>query len=292
MSLNKGRQVRRLLFGLGLLLAVGLLVSWVVGGQLLSVPRRHVGDPPAGWGIQDVSIPSSSGSELAGWHLVAEGKRGVVVLLHGIGGSRRDLLGRAQLLREAGYSSLMIDFRGHGESTGEGTSLGYAERHDVRAAVEYASAAHWDEPLAVLGLSMGAAAALMESPMEVDALVLESVFPSLESAIRHRVEAHLGPLAGLPSELLLIQVPWRLGFECADLRPIDRMLDVACPLLMMAGTLDHGTPPEETRQMFEQALEPKRLWLAEGVGHEDLQRARPMEYKRQLLEFLERHLGK
>ena len=59
---------------------------------------------------------------LAGWY--APSRNGAaVVLLHGAGSTRSNVLDEAVVLAEHGYGVLMLDARGHGESAGRGHGL-------------------------------------------------------------------------------------------------------------------------------------------------------------------------
>jgi fermentation-respiration switch protein FrsA (DUF1100 family) len=194
------------------------------------------------------------------------------------------------MLREAGYSTVMIDFQAHGESPGEAITIGHLERHDVRAAVEFARRQHPGEPIGVIGVSLGGAAAVLAAPLEIDALVLESVYPSIDAAIHNRVAARLGPLSSLPTALLLVQLRPRLGVWPSQLRPIAHLPDIGCPVYVVSGEADRYTTAKETRAMFAAAPEPKELWLVGGAGHVDLFGADPIEYRRRVVGFLDRHL--
>ncbi len=194
------------------------------------------------------------------------------------------------MLHEAGYATVMIDLQAHGQSQGEAITVGYLEQHDVRAAVEYARRAHPAEPIGVIGVSLGGAAALLASPLDVNALVLESVYPTIHDAIHNRVAERLGPLASIPTSLLLIQLQYRLGIPPADLRPIDRISDIECPVYVVSGAEDRHTTEAETRAMFAAAPEPKQLWLVQGATHVDLLRADPIQYRQRILPFLDLYL--
>lgn len=90
-------------------------------------PRRARLDPVAtGLPVEAVAIPSSSGARLAGWFLPGAG-RGAVLLLHGAKSNRLVQVERMRFLRGAGYSMLAIDFRAHGESTGDRITMGQLE---------------------------------------------------------------------------------------------------------------------------------------------------------------------
>lgn len=278
------------LIGVFCLLVAGLLASWVVAGKLVASRPQVIGAPPPDLPAKAILLESDSGSTVAGWHIPADGDQGVIVLLHGIRGSRLSMLERARMLHTGGYSIVMIDFQAHGESFGQQITIGHLEQHDVRAAVEYARERHPAEPIGIIGVSLGGASAVLASPLGIDALILESVYPDIEAAVQNRVAAKLGPLAYIPSQLLLVQLGPRLGVATSQLRPIDRMAAIGCPVFVLSGSEDLHTTAAETRRMFAVARKPKLLWLVDNAAHVDLLATSPDEYRTRVLRFFETHL--
>jgi len=271
-------------------LVLGLFASWFVAGKLVESRPQKIGSPPADLRAALISLQSESGAAISGWHIPADDSRGVIVLLHGIRGSRLSMLERARFLNKAGYSIVMIDLQGHGESSGEQITIGHLEKHDAKAAIEFARKQHPKEPIGVIGVSLGGASALLASPLGIDALVIESVYPDIESAINNRVAARLGPLSAIPSWLLLMQLEPRLGIEKSQLRPVDHVPDIGCPVLVISGTKDLHTTAEETKLIFEMARDPKELWLVDGAAHVDLLTAASTEYQLRVTRFFQEHL--
>jgi alpha-beta hydrolase superfamily lysophospholipase len=270
----------------------GFIASWYVAGALIAPSPAAIGDPPRELNASAFAVNSDSGSTISGWHTQPDSSNGVVVLFHGIRGSRLSMLTRARMLHDAGYSTVMIDFQAHGESPGDAIMLGHLEQHDVRATIEFARREHPNEPIGVIGVSLGGAASLLASPLDIDALVLESVYPNIRDAVHNRVAAQLGPLSWIPASLLLAQLQPRLGVSPAQLRPIDHMTDIDCPVCVASGTADRHTTESETRAMFSAAPSPKQLWLVDGAAHVDLLENNPIQYEQQVLGFLGRHLRK
>ena len=244
---------------------------------------------PIGLDASAFIVEDSQGRTVHGWHIAATGPggvRGAVVLLHGIRGNRTSMVGRARFLAHAGFASILVDLHAHGESEGERITMGDQERFSAEAAVRYARSVYSELPVAVIGVSLGGAAAALAYPLGVDAMVLESVYPDIESAIEQRVRAKLGPLGALPSQLLLAQIEPRLGVARSVLRPIDRVALVGCPLLIASGAEDPHTPAAETQRLFEAAVRPRQRWLVSGAAHEDLHAAATSEYEARILSFL------
>ena len=242
-------------------------------------------------------MPSASGSLLQGWWVA--GCRpfgGVVVLMHGIRADRLLLVQRGRVLHDHGFSVLLFDLQAHGESTGRRITFGKLEALDAAAAVSFARRRAPGERVGAIGLSLGGAAALLgPEPLDVDALVIESVYPDIDAALANRLRVGLGALAGAVFTPLLVPafkllLPPVLGARAGELRPIDRIGAVVAPLLVASGTADRLTTPAETEALFERAPEPKTLWMVKGAAHVDLERFDPDRYRKTVLPFLLGHL--
>lgn len=261
-------------------------------GEVLSRPAAQaVGQPPAHFRAQTVRLDTEPGQFVVGWFLRGEPSKGAVLLLHGVRGNRTQMLGRAVFLARAGYSTLLIDLPAHGESSGDRITFGARESRGVRAAVAFLRDALPQERLGVIGVSLGAASTVLAdlSPAP-DAIVIESMYPTIEEAVADRLTAHLGDLGGLLAPLLLWQLPLRTGIEPADLRPIRRVPRLGAPLLVASGSRDRHTTWAETQRIYDEARSPKELWKVEGAAHEDLHGFQPGRYETRILEFLGRYL--
>ena len=271
---------------------IGLACAWWVGGKLLESANRPIGAPPDAFRFEAVTFPSESGTDVAAWVSIAEESHALVILAHPIRGSRRAMLDRAKMLRDAGYSTLLVDLQAHGESKGQRITLGDLERHDITAAIEYAHRRCPGQRLAIIGWSLGGAAAVLAAPLDIDALVLESVYSEVREAIHNRLKMRVGPLRHVAAPALLMQLSPRLGVSASDLRPVARIADVTCPVLIVAGTLDQHTTIAESRELFRAANEPKEMCEFEGASHEDLYRFDADLYRQTVIEFLDRWTSK
>jgi fermentation-respiration switch protein FrsA (DUF1100 family) len=268
------------------LIIVGLAI-WYVGSSLVAPANRTVGSPPADLNAFTTTIPSDSGSNLATWYVPAANARATVILLHPIRGDRRSMLGRARLFHDAGYTVLMPDLQAHGESPGQQITMGYLERHDVRATVEFARKTNPAHRIAIFGWSLGGAATILASPLGVDAVVLESVYPTITEAVHDRIAIRLGPLSYALSPLLISGLRLRTGIAPADLRPIDHISQLGCPVLILAGDVDQHTTLAETQRLYDAAQEPKTLVTFPGAAHVDLLEYDRAKYESEVLSFLE-----
>jgi alpha-beta hydrolase superfamily lysophospholipase len=273
-----------------LALVLGLVASWVVG-TAFSAPRNHLVPLPKNLAVEQVTFPSQSGALIHGWLVVPAAYHGVVILQHGIRADKSVLVGRAQLFSQAGYAVLLFDFQSHGESIGKGITFGYLESRDSQAAVEFVKKRFPGKPIGVDGVSLGAAAeALANPPLDVQAMVFESMFPTIVDATKDRIEMRLGPLGRCLSPLLTEQFSLRSGFSTDDLRPIVNVANITVPKLFLAGTADLGTKFTEAQEIYSNAAMPKLFVPFEGARHEDLLNFAPDQYKKTVLEFFATNL--
>jgi alpha-beta hydrolase superfamily lysophospholipase len=234
-----------------------------------------------------VTFASDSGATVYGWWCPIQNAKGAVLLLPGIRANRLSMVERARFLRRAGYSVLLIDFQATGETKGDHITFGWRESQDVLAARDFIRQSNPKIPAAIIGSSLGGVAALLATPpLKIDALVLEEVYPTIEIAARNRMENYLGLFGRRLTPLLLNQLQWRLGVSASQLRPVDHIENVECPLLIISGENDRNTRPTDTRMLVERARNPKDVWFVPNVGHVDLHRAAREEYETRVLAFL------
>lgn len=265
--------------------------TWLAGSLLTAPARESVGNLPPDLAGRPVQFTSASGATINGWFIPGKTGAGAVVLMHGVRANRLSMLDRSRFLSQAGYSVLLFDFQAHGESTGQHITFGYLESMDAQAAVSFLRANAPGEKVGVIGVSMGGAAALLSSPpLDVDALILEMVYPTIDQAISNRLTRWLGGWASSLTPLLSWQLKPRLGIGSEALRPIDHIGRISAPKLIIAGADDQHTTLAESRQMFEAASGPKELWVVSGAKHVDLYPLVKAEYEERVLSFFGKYL--
>jgi uncharacterized protein len=270
-------------------LTTGATLSWVLGSQLVR-PVNHPVPLPAGFPAQVVSL-AGPGHAIAGWWLDQGGNSPIVLLLHSIRADRSSMLSRAKLLLGHGFSILLIDLQGHGETPGAAITLGSRESADVRAALEWLKRTAPSRRIGVIGCSLGGAAVLLgPQPSGFDAVVLEAVYPRVAGAIENRIRLRLGPLAPMLAPLLLVQLQPRLHISPRDLEPIRSIARLGSPVLVVAGSRDQHTTLVESEELFAAAVEPKRLWVVPNASHQDFLSVDPIGYDSEVVGFLLEHL--
>ena len=271
---------------------VGSLLVIFVVGSILSAPNPiKIGVAPDNFPAKSVHFQSQNGNELSGWYLEGSAELGGVLLMHGVRSNRLQMLNRAKFLNKAGYSVLLFDFQAHGESPGKYITFGYLESGDATGAFNYLKNQLSNKSIGVIGVSLGGAAALLgEVSYKADALILESVYPTIEEAVSNRLAMRVGFFSKLLSPLLLWQMEPRLGFSAACLRPIDHIANTEGAIFIIAGEKDLHTTLSESQRLYKTANEPKEIWVIANAAHIDFCRFKPDLYRNRVLDFLGKHL--
>ena len=272
-------------------------LSYLAADKLVHPPRETSDLTPADRGLayERVLFTSEDGVPLVGWWIEAPQRAGTVVFLHGYGASKWQALAVAPFLVRGGFDVLAFDFRAHGESGGTHTTVGLDEARDVRAAVRYVHALRGaDEPIALFGWSMGAAAALnaADDLPGVRAIVADSAFASLSNVLGN----NLGRFTGLPDypfvPLIMLFAGQMAGHDAGENSPERHAAFLGRPLLVIQGARDDIARPEGDGGALAAAGGPlAQLWLVDDAGHVDASRAHPEEYEARVLAFLREALA-
>lgn len=153
---------------------------------------------------------------------------------------------------------LSFDFSGCGNSEGQWVTLGWKERDDLRAVLQYLKDQGRTSKVALWGRSMGAATILMHNyadcPIPVACAVLDSSFADFKDV----AEDMCGKM-GLPAEMLTAIFPMvdqqikqvTGGMEIKDLRPVATVPTLTFPALFVHGIDDELIPMDHTERLFE-----------------------------------------
>jgi uncharacterized protein len=257
-----------------------ILTSFLGVGWYLSKPVNELISMPKIY--ESVVINGTHGSFLRSGnnHICA-------LLMHGIRSNRTSMIGRSKFLAGIGISSLLIDLQAHGETPGDMITFGFRESVDAANGVYYLRNNQSCRKIVAIGESLGGASALLgNGPIKVDALVLESVYPTIEEAVEDRLDIRFGMIGKYLAPLLYWQIPLRADVPLSDLRPIDALKKVRVPIYIMGGSKDLHTKAKETERMFKFAKAPKYFWLVKGATHQDLFIYNPKDYKARLISFI------
>lgn len=286
--------------GLGSALAAGYLgYLGVVGSRRVVTPTLHALDEteglpgsPAELGLphEAVRFTTDDGVTLDGWLIpAARETRAAVILLHGFSWHRVPWLSFFVPWLRGRYNVLQFDFRGHGASDPAAITLGATERRDVAAAVRLLEGRGFG-PIALYGISMGGATAIIAAPeLPVAAVIADAAYANIRHPIVNRMREQRLPLPGLGSRLIIIGAALRARTRLIS--PIDRVAAIAPRgLLLIAPRQDRLVSWRQSVRLYESAGDPKELFVVDGAEHGEARAVGGEAYERRVLTFLERYL--
>jgi alpha-beta hydrolase superfamily lysophospholipase len=282
---------------------------------------------------EDLSFPVS-GDACSAWLYRPADEAGpatpIVVMAHGLSGTRRDRLGPfAERFAEAGLAALVFDHRGFGDSEGE-PDLFHPKRQldDWRGAIRFARSLPGIDPgrVATFGSSMGGGNALAAAAKDPGVAATISQVPFLDivrqahrsspgvmarSLLTALRDGHL-PAIGQPDEAAFINAPggeegwrhvvaggedsrWRNRVSARWLlgrpyRPVRHAARLHCPWLLCVGEADRVARPGPAIAAARRARHAE-LRTYPGVDHFDIYDGPEFEaVVADELDFLRRHL--
>lgn len=251
----------------------GLTTDAKIRAALLgvSLPRpENTTEPSAAF--QDIFLNVPQG-RIHCWWVPEEGATSTVILFHGYGDSKSSMVDRAGAFRRMGYNTMLVDFTGSGQSSGNATTVGYKEGAEVRAAMAWVRENH-GERVHLFGMSLGAAAILkaVKEGAKPTSIILECPFATLLGAVQNRfamMDIPDWPLA----QILTFWGGAIHRFNAFRHNPADYARAVQCPALLMWGEADDRVLRRETDAIYAALAGPKMLATFPGVGHENYLRA-------------------
>jgi pimeloyl-ACP methyl ester carboxylesterase len=131
--------------------------------------------------VEEVTFPAADGVQLSGWLLQGHPERPAILLGHDRASSKASMLNLMIRLHREGFTTLTFDFRGHGESRGDGNTFGVQEKRDVLGAVSFLDerGGQGSRKLGAFGVGMGAHAVVLAAGdrQSIRVLVLDGLYP-------------------------------------------------------------------------------------------------------------------
>ena len=271
-----------------------LVFAWIFSGLLLRAYRPETWSTPIVFNIkfEEIVLKAADNIESPAWSIPAKMKSDKwIILCHGLGADRNDMLNYIPFLHRKGYNLLAFDFRGHGKNNYKYTSLGYNEVKDLLAAVKFAKE-NGAKNIGVLGRSMGAATALRcaEVCPDINAVVSDSSFATLSSMLRHYAAKfyHIPYFPMVPAAVFLAEV--RSGFKYGEVNPALSISKVKTPVLIIHGEADENIPLDNAKLIYTAAAGPKKLLLIPRAGHVEALSTDTKTYEKEVLLFFGEYL--
>jgi alpha-beta hydrolase superfamily lysophospholipase len=255
--------------------------------------RTVVRESTSAW--ETAKIAAADGVPLEAWVFTPSQANGsAVILLHGVGDTRRGVWAKASFLLKNGFTVLTPDARGHGSSGGSIITYGVRESGDVRAWADWLFQHRPITRLYGFGFSMGAAILLQSLPGEprFRAVIAEAPFCTFEQIAFDRMTQ----MAGLPLvvawpivKLGVLYTRVRYSVNLNDASPAAATQRSHVPTLLIHGTLDTNISIRHSRQLAAANRE-LVLWEVPGGHHIDVESVTaPAFYETKVTEWFRSH---
>jgi len=273
-------------------LVVGILVVLLYALVLFMIARGSLWPPrvplffaPGTVGLdqQDVEFTTDDDVRVRGWWIEGKGRPSdvVAVMCHGYLMNRSELAPVAATLAQQGVSSLMFDFRCHGDSQRKKTGLGYFERSEVTSACEWVRKQRPDAQIVLIGSSMGSAAAafaMADRPGMAQGLVLDSAYSRLDMAAKHWWYAW----GGKALATALYPTAWLMGpvagFDPKKADVAEALSKIEAPVLILHATRDGIARKEQAERNLAACKGPSKIVWFDCGGHSEGRCVDPRKY--------------
>ncbi len=211
-----------------------------------------------GYPATKVEYKATDGQELYAWFTKPQTKGQVIVFMHGNSYNIEKFYYKMLPLIKAGYGTMMPEYRGFGDI--EGTITQETIGSDGIAAIEWLySQGYKNKDIIVYGMSLGSYAATnavytLGQKNSFAGLILEVPFDNLPNVVR---------------EVVLFPFPLSLIIK-DEYDNISKISKINTPLLIMGGSEDKTVPVNLAKNLFSQAVEPKKIIVYEGAEHNNL----------------------
>lgn len=276
-------QLTPILTGVAAVYALACCVLLFRQNQFIFFPSRQIETTPTDVNLsyQDVwlSVPSegSSKEKIHGWWIpsASGSDQPVIIHFHGNSSNIGANLGYVQMFHQMGFSVLLIDYRGFGQSSPRFPSekIVYA---DTEVAWNYLINQQKVNPqqVVIFGHSLGGAIAieLATRHPEISGVIVESSFTSMIDMVDYQGKYWMFP------------VNWLLQQRFASIEKVNQL---KMPILFTHGTADTVVPHQMSQALYAAAIEPKQLLIVEDGDHNHVAQIGGVQYFETVQQFIQ-----
>lgn len=291
-------RILQILFGLtliGIIVYIGAsayiaTVLTVPGKSPVTYDRNKIGRGT------DVAFRSSDNLQLAGWFFPGTNDK-AILFVHGAGNQNRanEVYGTPDIAKyflDQGYTILLFDLRGTGESQYSRLSFGQYESRDVAGAFNYLVGQEFKpQSIGIISDSLGAIATIMaaDSVKVAGGIVLDSPATIVRPIVSNiMVSEHNVPLFLHPGIYTAAKIFYHIDVDAV--RPIDHIVTLKnTPLLFFHGENDTLIPPENSATLLGMVNNGQRV-VFPGSKHVETFKDHPQMYEQLVSDFFSKNL--
>jgi pimeloyl-ACP methyl ester carboxylesterase len=199
--------------------------------------------------------------------------RGTVLLLHGYGVAQFSMLPWAFPLAQDGWRCVLVDLRGHGESTGKRIYFTVRETNDMNQLLaQLARNQELVQPVALMGESYGAVLALRMKSVDplIGPVVAIAPFASLSNAVLNIREQYCDWVPKRMVRAGMKKLPALLDIPASEFDTTTVLRRNPVRALFVAGANDDIAPPAEVKEVQALAAPGSPFVIVPEATHEAL----------------------
>ena len=263
------------LFGVFVIISIGLL--------FFASKMYDVGQVPHDKNPEALSIPYSeihfrtkNNKHLHGWWIPRENtpqQKKTLILVHGWKRNVGRMLPYIGPLYKSNFNLLVFDARNHGSSDRDPVASMPKFTEDILAAIDYLRSIKGFEAAqpAVLGLSMGGAAALYAASLDhrISGIITVGAFANPKAVMKLQLKHHHIPYFPF-GWMILEYAQYKIGKRFSAFAPENSIGKLTIPVLLIHGKKDVTAPFSQAEKLLQASNKRStQLWGIEGKGHSD-----------------------
>lgn len=203
-------------------------------------------------------------------HYLENNSNKTVILVHGYGANYKEMQQYAEFFSQKNFNVLAVENRAHGKSEGKCIGMGWLDRKDILAWIDYLNSIK-NTQILLFGLSMGAATVCFtvgeQLPTNVVGAISDCAFDNVERQFLHILKKYT-----IIKKFLLKHLrsyTKRLhDFNIKEADAVKAVKKTKIPILFIHGLDDKFVPPENLTNLFNSTPENLRdKLLVEGAAH-------------------------
>ena len=199
--------------------------------------------------------------------------RGTLVLLHGYRIAQFSMLPWAFRLAEDGWRCVLVDLRGHGESTGKRIYFTVKETNDINQLLDtLARDKELAQPVSLMGESYGAVLALRMKTVDpqIHSVVAIAPYASLSNAVLNIREQYCDWIPKMMVKAGMKKLPSLLKITASEFDTTTVLRRQPVKALFVAGSEDEISPVSEVEKVRALALPGSEFIVVPDATHEAL----------------------
>ena len=217
-----------------------------------------------------------------------------VIAVHGYTDSGYFMVPAAKRFLEYGYNVLIPDLRAHGKSDGKYIGMGWKDRLDIMAWIDYLIATYGNIKIILYGISMGAATVMMTSgeklPSNVRMVIEDCGYTSAwdEFAYELKYLFHMPTFPALYNANFITMI--RAGYSFKKASSIKQLKKSVIPTLFIHGDKDKFVPFDMLDKLYDAANCKKEKLVIKDAGHAEAQLIDQKKYWHAVRKFIKKYI--